>query len=119
MAFGMALRVRVLAACDDGETTAEAADRFAVRPAWVRRLKQRRRETGEVGPRAGPPRRGKLAGRDAEVPAAAAAPGITLAELRRSPDLPVARSALCVALRRLGLTREKSPSGRPSRTART
>lgn len=116
----MDLRVRVLAACDDGDPTAEVADRFAVSPAWVRRLKQRRRETGEVGPRAAPPRRGKLAGRDAEpLAAVAAAPDATLAELRRSLALPVALSTLCVALRRLGLTRKKSRSGRRSRTGRT
>src|SRR5262249_25882235 len=56
-AYSMDLRARVLAACDDGRGTAEAAEAFAVSPAWVRRIKQRRRETGEVAPRT-PARRG-------------------------------------------------------------
>ncbi len=120
MAFGMDLRVRGPAACDDGDSAAEVADRFAVSPAWVRRLKQRRRETGQAGPRPHPPRRGELAGRNADLLAAVAAtPDITLAELKRSPGLPVAISTLAVALGRLGLTRKKSRSGRPSGTDRT
>ncbi len=45
------LRDRVLAACDHGQPTKQVAARFAVSPAWVRRLKQRRRETGQVTPR--------------------------------------------------------------------
>src|SRR5262249_60474609 len=56
-AYSMDLGARVLAACDDGMGTAEAAEAFAVSPAWVRRIKQRRRETGEVAPRT-PARRG-------------------------------------------------------------
>ena len=51
----MDLRERDLAACDDGMGTAEAAETFSVSPAWVRRLKQRRRETGSVEPRAATP----------------------------------------------------------------
>lgn len=120
MAFGMDLRVRVLTAVDGGQKTGAVAARFAVSPAWVRRLKQRRREAGEVAPRPRPPRPGKLAGRDAELLAAVAArPDITLAELKRALALPVALSTLCGALERLGLSRKKSRSGRPSRTART
>ena len=42
-AISMDLRVRVLAA-------AELAERFVVSPAWVRRLRQRHRATGEVAP---------------------------------------------------------------------
>ena len=40
--YSMNLRQRVLAACDGGMSTAEAAEAFSVSPAWVRRLKQRR-----------------------------------------------------------------------------
>ena len=50
-AYSMDLRTRVLEAAEAGETTAELADRFAVSPAWVRRLRQRHRQTGEVEPR--------------------------------------------------------------------
>ena len=49
-AYSMDLRVRVLAAAAVGETTAGPAERFAVSPAWVRRLRRRPRQTGGVAP---------------------------------------------------------------------
>ena len=49
-AYSMALRIRVLEAAAAGETTGELSERFSVSPAWVRRLRQRHRQTGEVGP---------------------------------------------------------------------
>ena len=51
--YSMDLRERVLADSDAGLTTAQVAAKFTVSPAWVRRLKQRRRQTGETAPRAG------------------------------------------------------------------
>jgi transposase len=48
-AYWMDLRERVLAACDGGKKAQEVAQGFAVRPAWVGRLKQRRREAGQIG----------------------------------------------------------------------
>ena len=55
MAYSQDLRDRVLGACDRGMPTKRVAEVFDVSPAWVRRLKQRRRETGRSrpGPRAG------------------------------------------------------------------
>ena len=50
-AYSMDLRKRVLAMCDAGRTTREVARVLDVSEAWVRRLKQRRREEGIVGPR--------------------------------------------------------------------
>lgn len=50
-AYSMDLRKRVLAMCDRGHTTLEVARVFEVSEAWVRRLKQRRREEGIIGPR--------------------------------------------------------------------
>ncbi len=50
-AYSMDLRVRVLEAGEDGESTADLTERFSVSPAWVRRLRQRHRATGEVAPR--------------------------------------------------------------------
>ena len=50
-AYSMDLRERVLADCDAGMGTDEVAAKFSVSPAWVRRLLQRRRETGETAPR--------------------------------------------------------------------
>jgi transposase len=54
-AYSMDLRRRVLADCDDGMPTSAVATKYKVSTAWVRRLKQRRRETGEVEPRQGRP----------------------------------------------------------------
>ena len=45
--YSQDLRDRVLAAYDRGMKTQHIADVFRVSPAWCRRIKQRRRETGE------------------------------------------------------------------------
>ncbi len=37
--------------CDAGMTAEQAAAKYTVSASWVRRLKQRRGETGEVAPR--------------------------------------------------------------------
>ncbi len=50
-AYSMDLRRRVLTMCDVGRTTREVARVFDVSEPWVRRLKQRRREKGIIGPR--------------------------------------------------------------------
>jgi len=51
-AYSQDLRDRVLRDSDTGLLAEVVAEKYHVSPAWVRRLKQRRRETGEVGPRA-------------------------------------------------------------------
>jgi transposase len=112
-AYSMDLRVRVLADLDDGMTTAETAEAHRVSPAWVRRLAQRRRETGEVAPRTGRP---------GPVPALVAhhdrlrqlvrdRPGLTAAEYRDRLGVGVAVLTVWRTLRRLGLTHKKSPPG--------
>jgi transposase len=114
-AYSMDLRVRVLEAADAGEATAELAERFAVSPAWVRRLKQRRRATGEVAPRkARDPRVPKLRDHLPRIrELLARTPDMTLAELRDELALAVALSTLWAAVRSLGLTFKKShPGGR-------
>jgi transposase len=50
-AYSQDLRERILAAYGDGMETAAIAKLFRVSPAWARRVKQRRRETGETAPR--------------------------------------------------------------------
>ena len=107
-AYSMDLRTRVLAALDAGERTAAVAARFAVSPAWVRRLKQRRRETGETSPRprtARPPKLAPHADRLRHL--LAAAPDATLTELRADLGVRVALSTLWAAVRRLGYTLKK------------
>jgi transposase len=120
-AYSMDLRERVLAACDAGRGTKAVAEAFSVSAAWVRRLKQRRRQTGRIAPLA--QRRGPVPGwqthAEAIRAAARAHPDATLREYREQHGLPLSKSALDRALAALGLPRKKSRRGRPSRTART
>jgi transposase len=114
------LRTRVLADCDHGLATRAVAAKYTVSESWVRRLKQRRRETGETAPRPRPPRPTTLAphlGRLREL--VAARPDATLAELRSLLGVAVCVATLWAAVRRLGLTVKKKSSARPSRTGPT
>ncbi len=62
-AYSLDLRKRVLAACDAGKKTKAVAESFSVSRAWVRRLKQRRREdNGSIEPRPIPGAKPKLDG---------------------------------------------------------
>lgn len=54
MPYSMDFRERVMAACDREMATSVVARLFLVSPSWVRRLKQRRRETGSIAPRVSP-----------------------------------------------------------------
>lgn len=113
------LRSRVLAAYDRGMKTKQIADIFAVSPSWLRRVKQRRRETGETThrPMGGPGvikvDRQRLAELVHEHPDA------TLVELRELLGVACALSTISEALKVLGLSFKKKRSGRRSRIART
>jgi transposase len=50
-AYSSDLRERVLLDCDAGMETRQAAVKHRVSESWIRRLKQRRRDTGETTPR--------------------------------------------------------------------
>ena len=50
-AYSMDLRERALLDSDAGMKAADVAANYRVRGSWVRLLKQRRRDTGEVAPR--------------------------------------------------------------------
>ena len=119
--FSMDLRVRVLAALDSGDSVAEVAELFSVSASWVRRLRQRRRETGRVGPtryrRDQVPAHIHLGERIRD--AVREAPDLTLAEYIAQFALPVSVPTLARAMATLGLARKKSRTGRASRTART
>jgi len=119
--YSMDLRQRVLTDCDAGLPTAQVAAKYTVSPAWVRRLKQRRRETGEVAPRAGRhgPKPSWDAYTDALCDAVRQQPDATLAELRNRLGLTVALSTLWRAVAALRLTVKKKSSAPPSRTAPT
>jgi transposase len=110
-AYSTDLRGRVLAACEGGMGTAEAAETFAVRESWVRRVKPRFREAGEVAPRRparpGPPP--ALAGHDDRLREEVRGyPGRTAAECRDRLGLTVAVVTVWRALRRLDLTYKKA-----------
>jgi transposase len=107
--YSMDLRQRVLSDCDAGLETAAVAQKYTVSPAWVRRLKQRRRETGETAPRQ--QRHGRPCGRAAYAEALRQAiqaePDATLAELRERLQLRVSLTTLWRAVADLGLTVKK------------
>jgi len=118
-AISMDLRIRIFEARQSGDTTAEVAERFAVSPAFVRRLTQRHRQTGSLAPsaaRRGPqPRLAASADRLRELNARH--PDLTPAEVRDRLGVPVSALTVWRMLRRLGLTFKKSRSTPPSRTA--
>jgi transposase len=122
-AYSMDLRERVVAACDEGgDTRAEIAERFSVSESWVRRLLQRRRETGSIAPK--PRGGGQPPAFDAEAgerlrQAVAADNDATLKELAAAGGVACSTSAVDRALRRLGITRKKSRPVPPSKTDRT
>lgn len=121
-AYSMDLRRRVLAACDAGHGTTQVAKLFEVSPAWVRRLKQRRRELGTIAPlphRAGPIPKLNDARKTRLRKLVEAQPDATLAELRDRLGLEVTLGHLCRTLRKMKLSLKKSRSSRMSRTART
>lgn len=109
LAYSSDLRERVFEARRSGDTTSEVAERYEVSPAFVRRLMQRYRETGSIGPLPGgrgPAR--KLAGRDEELRQAAAAdPDATAGEHNRRLNLGVSDDTVWRALRRMGFTFKK------------
>ena len=99
--------------------TKQVAEVFQVSPAWARRLKQRRRETGETTAR---PRGGATV---IKIDLARLAqlvkqrPDATIKELHAMLGTDGSESAVCMALKRLGLSFKKRRSTRRSKTART
>ena len=122
-ALGQDLRDRVLA--DAGRPARAVAARFGVSVSYVVKARRRLRDAGEASAR---PQRNHVAPRLAAHHGAiraevAARPSATLAELRAwlaaAHGAVVGHAAMWRTLDRLDLTREKSRSGRPNRTART
>lgn len=122
--YSKEFRRDVLAACDAGTGTREVATQFRVSEAWVRRIKQQRRETGQVAPKTKRKRRPTWeAWADWLREAVAATPDAYLRELqaRLQSELGIDASenligAACHALK---LTRKKKRLSRRSRTAMT
>jgi transposase len=116
--YSQDLRDRVLAAYDRGLQTQQIAVTFQVSKAWARRIKQRRRETGETtarkmgGPGVIKVDRSRLTELVREDPDA------TLPELRSRLGVACAISTICVALKKLGFTFKKRRSTRRNRIGR-
>lgn len=110
-AYSVDLRKRVLADCDAGTGTKQVATKYQVSESWVRRLKQRRRESGAI---AALPRSG---GRPAKIVGARTKrlkelltkhPDATLHELHRRLRLNCSVSTVHLAVIRLGMSYKKS-----------
>ena len=115
-AYSMDLRERALLDSDAGMKAADVAAKYRVSGSWVRLLKQRRRETGEVAPRVQRHDGAACLSRTLHTLAAlsAAQPDRTLAELKDAPRTPASVPTVWRAVRALGLTVKKN--GPPVRT---
>jgi transposase len=111
-AYSMDLRQRVLEAVDEGKRTKwEISLLFKVCPAWIRRLLQRRRETGSIAPKQ------RSGGSTAKLndqhyqrlmELVRQTPDATLEELRVRLGAGVSRATIGRAVLRLGLRLKKS-----------
>ena len=115
-AYSMDLRERALLDSDAGMKAADVAAKYRVSGSWVRLLKQRRRDTGEVAPRV--QRHGRRGMREPHLHTLAALiaahPDRTLAELKDALATPASVPTVWRAVRALGLTVKKN--GPPVRT---
>lgn len=113
--YSQDLRDRVIAARDRGLRTKQVADVFGVSASWVRRVMQRRRETGQTTARS---RGGATVVKidlDRLRRLVDHQPDATVRELHGRLGVDCSVSAVDMALRRLGLTFKKRQSRRPSR----
>lgn len=112
--YSMDLRTRVLADGDAGLPSKDVAVKFRVSRSWVDRLKQRRRETGEVRPRPQQVfKKQAFAGQEDRLRALVdAQPDRTLAELREALQSSASLSSVWRALDRLQLTVKKNGTRR-------
>ena len=118
--YSMDLRTRVLRDSDVGLPSKEVAAKYSVSRAWVVRIKQRRRETGEVAPRKQTKFRRRTLTADQEhrlVFLITARPDATLAELRDALPTVAALSTLWRTIDRLGLTVKKNRTRRRAASA--
>jgi transposase len=121
--YSQDLRDRVLAAYDRGMASKQIAELFAVSRSWVRRVKQRRREHGQVAPRPmGGLRVVKIDLQQLKM-LVEKTPDATIRELhqqlQKCTGIQCSESAVGMALGRLGFTFKKRRSMPPNRTGRT
>ena len=123
-AYSKEFRRDVLAACDAGGETREVATQFDVSESWVRRIKQQRRETGQIAPQRTRKRRPRWEPwADWLKAAVAATPDADLRELKvrlkADRGIDVRENVIGAACHALKLTRKKRRSWPPSKTGRT
>ncbi len=122
MTYPIEFRIAVADDYDVTGSSIETAETFHCSESWVRRLIQRRRETGSLEPKpARLPNNSKLDERDLDGLAALIArrPDMTLAELAAALDGKVSVPTVWRATQALGLPLKKRPSTPPSRTVPT
>jgi transposase len=118
-AYSMDLRERALRDSDAGMKAADVAERYHVSGSWVRLLKQRRRQTGEIAPRA--QRYGRRPMLEPQLYTLAALiaeqPDRTLAELKDALGTPASLATIWRAVQALGLRVKKNGSAVRTRSA--
>ena len=109
-AYSMDLRLRVLRDSDAGMPSQDVAEKYAVSRAWVDRLKQRRRETGEITPRRQTRWRTPILHAQLDQLAALIheQPDRTLAELQAALRTPASLPTLCRTIKQLGFRFKKN-----------
>jgi transposase len=119
-AYSIDLRERVIADSQEGLCTSELAKKYRVSESWVRLLKRRYRESGQIAPRQQRVHHEtKLDGHLEQLQVLLEEkPDATLAELRDQLGANVSVSSVWRALRRLQVTFKKKSSMPPSRIAR-
>jgi len=121
MAYSMDFRRAVAAAYDECGSSAEVAEQFGCCESWVRRLIQRRRETGTLEPlqRKLPDQRAYDDADEQKIrELIREKPDATLAEVAALLAKPVHLCTVSRTLDRLGLPRKKSPRTLPSKIGR-
>jgi transposase len=120
--YSMDLRDRVVVACDEDDLLREEiAEEFGVSTAWIRRLLQRRRQSGDYGPRQ--TKRGRKPMFSGEAlqhldRLVEAQPDATLEELRDRSGVSCSLVTMFKTLKRLGYRRKKRRSGPLSKIAK-
>jgi transposase len=125
--YSVDLRQRVLDAVDEGKQTKwDISLRFKVSPAWIRRLVQRRRETGSIAPKphkSGPAPKLNEEHRQRLADWVKEKPDATLAELaklvKEHCGVEVSEPTVCRALQDLKLPLKKSRFGPVSKRGQT
>jgi len=122
MAYAMEFRRAVARAYDECGSSLEVAEQFGCSESWVRRLIQRRRETGSLAPRPlKRPNNNRLDEGDLKQlqELIRRTPDMTLAELAEALGQKASVPTVWRATQALQLPLKKSPSTPPSKIART